>query len=67
MLTFISGQTVGAQRCTLVSSRDDLSIEEEEMLNITLIPSPSDGTSVRFTVGESVTTVAIIQDPNDST
>ena len=65
-VTFIPGQTIGAQRCTVVSSRDDTSIEDEETFIITLVPSSSDGNSVRFTNGGSIT-VAIVQDPDDST
>lgn len=66
MLTFISGQTVDAQRCTVISVLDDTLIEDDETFSISLIASPADGNSVRFTTGENVTTVTIVQDPNDS-
>ena len=66
MLTFISGQTIGAQRCSAISAIDDSLIEAVETLSISLIPSPSDEDSVRFTTGQSIATVIIVQDPNDS-
>ena len=65
-LTFISGQTVGAQRCTVISAVDDTLIEDDESLNITLSVAPADLDSVRYTTGESSTSVTIVQDPNDS-
>ena len=67
-LTFISGQEVGAQRCTVLSAVDDALIEDDESLNISLsVSSAADEDSVRYTEGEGSTTVTIIQDPNDST
>ena len=65
-LTFISGQTVGAQRCTVISALDDSLIETEEVLNVSMTASPTDGDAVRFTAGQGVATVTILQDPNDS-
>lgn len=65
-LTFISGQTVGAQRCTVISAQDDLLIEGKEVLNVSLIPIPSDEDAVRFTMGQGVATVEILPDPDDS-
>ena len=65
-LTFISGQTVGAQRCIVISALDDSLIEGEEVLNVSMIAFPSDGDAVRFTAGQGVATVTILQDPNDS-
>lgn len=65
-LTFISGQTVGAQRCSAISAIDDSLIEAVERLSISLIPSSSDEDSVRFITGQSIATVIIVQDPNDS-
>lgn len=67
VLTFMSGQVVDAQRCAVISATDDSLIEDVETLSISLTTSPTDGDSVRFTMGESTTTVAIVQDPNDST
>ena len=66
MLTFISGQTVGAQRCTDVSILDDNLIEDDEMFTLSLIASPSDESAVTFTQGENATNITILQDPNDS-
>ena len=65
-LTYISGQTVGGQRCTTLNVLDDLLIEDEEMVNVTLSVSLGDEDSVRFTTGESFTTVTIVEDPFDS-
>lgn len=64
-LTFISGQTIGAQRCSLISAIDDTLIEAVESLSISLIPSSSDEDSVRLTMGQGIATVIIVQDPND--
>ena len=66
MLTFTSGQTVGAQRCTVLFTIHDSLIEDVETFNISLAASPSDENIVRFAIGEDVTTVTILQDPNDS-
>ena len=65
-LTFISGQTVGAQRCSAISAIDDTLIEAVETFSIHLTSSPSDEDSVRFTMGQDVATIIIVQDPNDS-
>ena len=66
MLTFTSGQTVGAQRCAVIFAIDDPLIEDVEAFNISLAASPSVENTVRFTIGEDITTVIIVQDPNDS-
>ena len=66
MLTFISGQTVGAQRCTDVSVLDDNLIEEDEIFILSLVASPHDENAVMFVAGENYTTITILQDPNDS-
>ena len=66
VLTFISGQMVGAQRCTDISVLDDNLIEDDEIFTLSLIASPSDASAVTFTAGENFTTVNILQDPNDS-
>ena len=66
MLTFTSGQSVGAQSCAVLFTIDDSLIEDVETFNISLAASPSDESTVRFTIGEDVTTVTILQDPNDS-
>lgn len=66
-LTFISGQTVGAQRCSVISAVDDTLIEAAERFSISMTPhSPSDEDSIRFTTGQDIAAVIIIQDPNDS-
>ena len=64
-MTYISGQTVGGQRCTTLNVLDDLLIEDEEMVNVTLSVSMGDEDSVRYTTGESFTTVTIVEDPFD--
>ena len=66
MLTFTSGQTVGAQRCAMLFAVDDPLIEDDEILNILLAASPSDEHIVRFTAEKGVATVAVFQDLNDS-
>ena len=66
MLTFTSGQSVGAQHCAVLVAIDDSLIEGVETFNISLAASPSDENIVRFTIAEDVTTVTIMQDPNDS-
>lgn len=66
MLTFTSGQNVGAQRCAVLFAVDDSLIEDGETLNISLAASTSDESVVRFTIGGDVATVTIVQDPNDS-
>ena len=66
MLIFTSGQTVGAQRCAVLFAIDDSLIEGVETFNISLAASPSDENIVRFAIAEDVTTVTIMQDPNDS-
>ena len=66
-LTFISGQTVGAQRCSAISVIDDTLIEAAEGLSISLTPYfPSDEDFVRLTIGQDIAAVIIVQDPNDS-
>ena len=67
MLTFTSGQTIGAQSCAVIIAVDDPLIEDVESFNISLAASPSDESTVRFTIAEDITTVTIVQDPNDST
>lgn len=66
LLTFRPGQTVGDQLCTVVSILDDAFIEEEEIFYISLSVAPEDMNLVKFH-GGSLSTVTIIQDPNDST
>ena len=66
MLTFISGQTVSAQRCTDVSVLDDNLIEDDEIFILSLVASPDDESAVMFVAGENYTTITILQDPNDS-
>ena len=65
-LTFISGQTVGAQRCTDVTVLDDNLIEDDEIFSLSLIASLTDENAVMFTAGENFTIITILQDPNDS-
>ena len=65
-LVFTSGQTVGAQQCTVVSAFDDPLYEGDEIFSIALTTLPEDQGSVRFTEGENVTTVTILRDLNDS-
>lgn len=65
-LTFTSGQTAGAQRCAVILTIDDFLIEDNEMFNVSLSASPTDRDSVRFTMGEDVVTVTIVQDSRDS-
>ena len=65
-LTFISGQTVGAQRCIDVSILDDNLIEDDETFTLSLIASLTDESAVMFTAGGNSTTITILQDPNDS-
>ena len=68
MLTFTSGQTVGAQDCAVLFAIDDPLIEDVETLSISLAASSSesDGNIVRFTAEKRVANVTIVQDPNDS-
>ena len=66
MLTFTSGQSAGAQLCAQLFAIDDSLIEDSETFNVSLAASPSEETIVRFTIGENVATVTIVQDPNDS-
>ena len=66
MLTFTSGEIVGAQRCAVLFAVDDPFIEDVETLNVSLAASPSDENIVRFTAEKGVATVTIVQDPNDS-
>lgn len=65
-LTFTSGQTIGAQLCALILALDDSLIEDVETFNISFTATLPDGNSVRFAVEEAITTVRILQDPNDS-
>lgn len=66
MLMFTYGQTVGAQRCTVISAFDDPLYEVDETFTIALTTLPDDQGLVRFTEGENVTTVTILRDLNDS-
>ena len=67
MLTFISGQTVGAQHCAEILAIDDHLIEDVETLNISLtVESSIDDSIVRFTTERNTATVSIVQDANDS-
>ena len=66
VLTFTSGQTVGAQHCTEILAIDDNYIEDVETLNFSLAALPADEDIVRFTSGKDVATITIVQDPNDS-
>ena len=66
MLTFTSGEAVGAQRCADIFAIDDSLIEDVETFNISLAASLPDEDAVRFTIAGNVTTVTIVQDPNDS-
>lgn len=65
-LTFIPGQTVGAQRCTDVSVLDDNLIEDDEIFTLSLVVSPMDASAVMFVAGQNFTTITILQDPDDS-
>lgn len=65
-MTFTSGQSAGAQFCTVLFAIDDLLIEDSETFNVSLAASLSEENIVRFTIGEDVATVTIVQDPNDS-
>ena len=66
MLTFLSGQTAGAQQCATVFALEDDLIEDVETFSVSLSASTSNGISIRFTPGANVATVSIVQDPDDS-
>lgn len=67
MLTFISGQTVGAQHYAEILAIDDHLIEDVETLNNLLtVESSIDDSIVRFTTERNTATVSIVQDSNDS-
>ena len=65
VVTFRPGQTIGDQRCSVVSVLDDGFIEDEEMFNLSLSVSTADVDFVKFN-GLDISTFTIIQDPNDS-
>ena len=67
VLTFTSGQTVGARHCAEIFAIDDHFIEDIETFSISLTALSSlDESIVRFTAERNAATVSIVQDPNDS-